>query len=144
MKIVIISGYFDPITVGHLEYIKLSKELAEKDGKLLVIVNNDEQAILKKGKSFMACDDRVLIMQELRNVDEVVKSIDKDRTVCETLKMIYSKYKGNELWFVNGGDAFNNNIPEVKVCNELGIQLLDGLGDKIRSSSWLTGLKALS
>jgi len=144
MKIVIISGYFDPFTVGHLEYIKLSKELAEKDGKLLVIVNNDEQAILKKGKSFMECDDRVLIMRELRNVDEVIKSIDKDRTVCETLKMIYSKYKGNELWFVNGGDAFNNNIPEVKVCNELEIQLLDGLGDKIRSSSWLTGLKALS
>ena len=144
MKIVIISGYFDPCTVGHLEYIKLSKELVEKDGKLLVIVNNDEQAILKKGKSFMPCDDRILIMRELRNVDEVLKSIDTDRTVCETLKMIYSKYKGNELWFVNGGDAFNNNIPEVKICNELGIKLLDGLGDKIRSSSWLTGLKELS
>jgi len=147
MKIVIASGYFDPITCAHCEYLKLAKDLYTKegkDGKLLVIVNNDEQAILKKGKSFMPCDDRILIMQELRNVDEVIKSIDKDRTVCETLKMIYSKYKGNELWFVNGGDAFNNNIPEVKICNELGIKLLDGLGDKIRSSSWLTGLKALS
>ena len=144
MKIIIVSGYYDPLTVGHLEYIKLSKQLAKKEGKLIVIVNNDEQAVLKKGKSFMQCDDRVLIMKELRNVDDVVKSIDIDRTVCETLKMISSQYKGNELWFVNGGDAFNNNIPEIKVCNELGIQLLDGLGDKIRSSSWLTGLKALS
>lgn len=144
MKIIIVSGYYDPLTVGHLEYIKLSKQLAKKEGKLIVIVNNDEQAVLKKGKSFMQCDDRVLIMKELRNVDDVVKSIDIDRTVCETLKMISSQYKGNELWFVNGGDAFNNNIPEIKVCNELGIQLLDGLGDKIRSSSWLTGLKAIS
>ena len=144
MKVIIVSGYYDPLTVGHLEYIKLSKQFAKSDGKLIVIVNNDEQAILKKGRPFMSCDDRILIMKELINVDEVIKSIDKDRTVCETLKIIYSNNKNQELWFVNGGDSFNKNIPEVKVCEELGIQLLDGFGDKIRSSSWLTGLKAIS
>lgn len=142
MKIVIISGYFDPITVGHIEYIKLSKKIAE-DGKLLVIVNNDEQAILKKGKSFMPCNDRILILNEIKNVDEVIKSIDVNRTVCDTLKYIHSIYKNNELWFVNGGDQFNNNIPEEPICKELGIKLMDGLGDKIRSSSWLTGLKSI-
>lgn len=142
MRIVIISGYFDPITVGHLEYIKLSKKIAE-GGKLLVIVNNDEQAILKKGKSFISCDDRILILNEIKNVDEVIKSIDKNRTVCDTLKYIYSVYKNNELWFVNGGDQFNDNIPEKPICEELGIELMDGLGYKIRSSSWLTGLKSL-
>ena len=129
MKVIIVSGYYDPLTVGHLEYIKLSKQFAKSDGKLIVIVNNDEQAILKKGRPFMSCDDRILIMKELINVDEVIKSIDKDRTVCETLKIIYSNNKNQELWFVNGGDSFNKNIPEVKVCEELGIQLLDGFGE---------------
>ena len=144
MKIVIISGYLDPIHCGHLEYIKLSKELAGKDGKLLVIVNSDHQAILKKGKAFMPCDDRISIIKELRNVDVVIKSIDTDRTVRETIKMIKELYKNDEIYFVNGGDAFNDKIPERPICEELGIELIDGLGDKIRSSSWLTGLKAIS
>ena len=143
MKIVIISAYFDPIHPGHLEYIKLAKHFVGVDGKLLAIVNNDEQAVLKKGRTFMTCDDRIAIIKELRNVDEVAKSIDIDRTVCETLKLIHSKYPDDELWFVNGGDQFNDKIPEKPVCIELGIQLLDGLCDKIRSSSWLTGLKAI-
>ena len=144
MKIVIISGYMDPIHCGHLEYIKLSKELAGKDGKLIVIVNSDHQAILKKGKAFMPCDDRISIIKELRNVDVVIKSIDTDRTVRETIKMIKELYKNDEIYFVNGGDAFNDKIPERPICEELGIELIDGLGDKIRSSSWLTGLKAIS
>lgn len=145
MKIVIISGYFDPINgKGHLDYIKLSKKFAGVNGKLIVIVNTDEQAILKKGKYFMNCEDRLLIISELKDVDEVVKSIDTDRSVCNTLKFIHSCYKENELWFLNGGDSFNNNIPETQICNELNIKLLDGLGDKISSSSWLTGLKAIN
>ena len=144
MKIVIISGYKDPLTVGHLEYIKLSKQFAGEDGKLLVIINNDTQAILKKGKFFMPCEDRIAIVKELRNVDDVIKSIDTDRTVRETLKLIKNTYPDDELWFVNGGDQFNDTIPEKPVCLELGIQLADGFGGKIRSSSWLTGLKAIS
>lgn len=144
MKVGIISGYMDPCTIGHIEYIKLTRQFIGKEGKLVVIINNDDQAKLKKGKVFMPCDDRMIIIRELRDVDEVVKSIDSDRTVCETVKLIHNKYKDCEVWFLNGGDAFNDKIPERPVCEALNIKLIDGLGDKIRSSSWLTGLKSIS
>ena len=132
------SGYFDPLTVGHLEYFKMAKE--KIGGNLIIIVNNDRQAILKKGKSFMNENDRMEIIKSLRYVDEVYLSIDEDRTVCKSIKSIIPKI----THFVNGGDQNNKNIPETSVCKELDIQLIDGLGDKIRSSSWLTGLKPLS
>jgi len=148
MKIVIISGYFDPINgSGHIEYIKLSKQFAGKDGKLVLIVNNDDQAILKKGKAFMTCDERMIILKELRNVDDVIKSIDKDRTVIESIKLVYEKYKNNKnvsIFFANGGDQTNENIPEKNICDELRIKLVDNLGYKISSSSWLTGLQKIS
>lgn len=128
--LVCVSGYFDPIHVGHLEYFKNSKKLGNK---LMVIVNNDEQAVLKKGKAFMPCDERIKLIEEFKCVDIVVKSIDKDRTVCETIRVLEPK---PDL-FCNGGDQFNDIIPEAKICAERGIRLVDGLGDKIQSSSWL-------
>ena len=129
-KIVCVSGYFDPIHVGHLEYFKNSKKLGDK---LLVIVNNDEQATLKKGKPFMPVDERIILINELECVDIVVKSIDTDRTVCQTLATIEPK----PTYFCNGGDQFNDIIPEAEICNQRGISLVDGLGEKIQSSSWL-------
>lgn len=129
-KIVCVSGYFDPIHIGHLEYFKNSKKLGDK---LMVIVNNDHQAILKKGKPFMPVDERIKIIQEFKCVDIVVKSIDTDRTVCKTLSTINPKPD----YFCNGGDQFNDIIPEADICQKRGIQLVDGLGDKIQSSSWL-------
>ena len=129
-KIVCVSGYFDPIHVGHLEYFKFSKKIGTK---LMVIVNNDNQAILKKGKAFMPCDERMKIIEEFKCVDYVVKSIDTDRTVCETLRNIEPK----PHFFCNGGDQNNNTIPEGPVCAERNIELRDGFGDKIQSSSWL-------
>ena len=129
-KIVCISGYFDPIHVGHLEYIKRSKELGDY---LIVIVNNDHQASMKKGKSFMPDKERVEIVKAIRYVDQVVLSIDQDRTVRETLKIIEPR----PHIFANGGDQNNLSIPEAPICEELGIELVDGLGDKIQSSSWL-------
>lgn len=125
---VCISGYMDPMTVGHLEYMRLAKELGDK---LVVIINNDNQATLKKGSPFMPAAERAKIVSAIRWVDEVVIAIDKDRTVCETLKVVRPDK------FCNGGDQNNDTIPEVGVCNELGIELVDGLGDKIQSSSWL-------
>lgn len=125
-----VSGYFDPIHIGHIEYFKLSKKVADK---LMVIVNNDEQAILKKGKAFMPADERIRIIQELKCVDFVVKSVDLDRTVCQTL----ASASPRPTFFCNGGDQNNKSIPESAVCEELGIVLLDGFGDKIQSSSWL-------
>lgn len=150
MKIVIASGYFDPISgKGAIEYLKMSKQIAGSDGKLVVIVNNDKQAILKKGRFFMECDHRISILRELRDVDDVVKSIDIDRTVCKTVEMIYNNYKdlyGNdlEIWFANGGDVYNDEkMPEKSICDKLGIKLTEKLGDKLSSSSWLTGLTVL-
>jgi D-beta-D-heptose 7-phosphate kinase/D-beta-D-heptose 1-phosphate adenosyltransferase len=130
MSIACVSGYFDPIHVGHIEYFKLSKNVADK---LMVIVNNDEQATLKKGKAFMPADERIKLIQELKCVDYVVKSIDTDRTVCKTLEYVEPR----PTFFCNGGDQNNNSIPEAEICKKLGIQLLDGFGDKIQSSSWL-------
>ncbi len=129
-KIVCVSGYFDPVHVGHLEYFKKSKKIGTI---LMVIINNDKQAILKKGKPFMPVDERVQIIRELRCVDIVVKSIDTDRTVCKTLETIEPKPD----YFCNGGDQNNNTIPETEVCNKRGIELRDGFGNKIQSSSWL-------
>ena len=125
-----VSGYFDPIHVGHIEYFKKSKTIADK---LLVIVNNDEQAVLKKGKAFMPVDERIRIIEELRCVDYVAKSEDTDRTVCKTL----SKISLPITYFCNGGDQNNHTIPEAEICEKLGIELRDGFGEKIQSSSWL-------
>lgn len=129
-KIVCVSGYFDPIHIGHIEYFKKSKQIGDK---LMVIVNNDNQAILKKGKSFMPIKERIEIIKELKCVDFVIESIDLDRTVCKTLETVDPKPD----FFCNGGDQNNNTIPEVDICNKRGIQLKDGFGDKIQSSSWL-------
>ena len=132
MKKIAISGYFDPIHVGHIEYINNAKKLGDW---LVVIVNNNNQCALKKGKYFMDEKDRVLIVKNIKAVDEVFLSIDEDKTVCKSLKKV------NPDVFANGGDRKNYEIPESKVCKENNIQIIDGLGDKIRSSSDLTGLK---
>ena len=130
MSIVCVSGYFDPIHIGHIDYFKRAKELGDL---LLVIVNNDEQAALKKGRAFMPADERIQIIKELKCVDLVVKSIDIDRTVIKTLGSLFPIPK----YFCNGGDQNNNTIPETQVCLERGIELRDGFGNKIQSSSWL-------
>ena len=134
MKIVATSGYFDPLHVGHLECLELAKELGDK---LIVIVNSDLQATLKKGKSFMNEKDRLKIISALKCVDEVFLSIDKDKTQCESLKHLKPNI------FEKGGDRTSSEIPESKICKEFGIQIIDGLGAKIRSSSKLTGIKEI-
>ena len=132
MKVVATSGYFDPLHVGHLECLKLASELGDK---LIVIVNSDLQAKQKKGKSFMMEEDRLKIVAALRCVDEVFLSIDKDSTQCESLKHLKPDI------FAKGGDRTSDEIPELSICRELGIRIVDGLGKKIRSSSSLTGIK---
>jgi len=124
--VVAISGYFDPLHIGHLEYIQKSKELGDK---LIVIVNNDYQAKLKKGKSFMPEEERVEIIKAIKWVDEVILSIDKDKSQCETLKMIKPDI------FAQGGDRHQGEVPETPICKELGIEQVDGMGEKIQSSS---------
>jgi cytidyltransferase-like protein len=134
-KIIVASGYFDPLHIGHLEYLNRSKKLGDT---LMVIVNSDHQAKLKKGQSFMPENERLQIIRSLSCVDSAVIAVDKDRTVCETLRSI------RPYLFTNGGDQNNQSIPEKKICDELGIKLEDGLGDKIQSSSWLLkGIKKI-
>ncbi len=128
MKIVAASGYFNPLHRGHIEYLEKAKSLGDR---LIVIVNSDFQRSLKQSKVFMLEDERMLIVAALRCVDEVILSIDRDATVCDTLGMIKPDI------FAKGGDRFSSEIPEAKVCEELGIIMVDGLGEKIQSSSWL-------
>ena len=132
---VAVSGYFDPIHVGHLEYLRMAKELGDS---LVVIVNNNYQCKLKKGKHFMDENDRVEIVKALRFVDEVFLSVDKDRTVCKSLEEIKPDI------FANGGDRATSEVPETPICKKFNIRMVDGLGDKIRSSSSLTGLSEIT
>ena len=88
--VVVVSGYFDPIHVGHLEMLKLAKELGDE---LVVIVNNDKQAELKKGKSFMSQEDRLKIVKAIRYVDSAFISVDEDKTVCGSLQKVRRNYK---------------------------------------------------
>ena len=138
MKTIIVSGYFDPIHVGHLEMIKLARELGDE---LVVIVNNDVQAKIKKGKAFMREEDRLQIVRAIRYVDAAFISLDENKTVCKSLKKIRKTHPENELVFANGGDRTGGEVPEAKICKKFKIKMVDGLGDKIRSSSELTGIK---
>ena len=134
-KIIVVSGYFNPLHKGHLELFNKSKEFGDY---LVVIVNSDLQRELKGSKEFQNEDERLEIISSLKPVSQAIISIDKDRTQCETLRMLYEKYSHTyTLAFANGGDQNNDTIPERVVCEELGIELIDGLGDKIQSSSWL-------
>ena len=131
LTLVAVSGYFDPIHVGHLEYLQLAKKLGDN---LIVIINNNLQAELKKGSTFMDEKDRMEIVAALRCVDEVFLSIDTDKSVCKSLERIKPDI------FANGGDRLLNEIPETAVMKKYNIKMVDGLGSKIRSSSDLTGL----
>ena len=135
LKAIIVSGYFNPLHKGHIEYFHLAKA---QGNQLFVIVNNDYQRVLKGSKEFMLEEERSLIVNELELVDKVFLSIDQDRTVCATLKKIYKNYSETfELFFANGGDQNSSSSPETPVCKKIGIGIIDGLGDKIQSSSWL-------
>jgi cytidyltransferase-like protein len=136
-KVVICSGYFDPLHVGHIEYLKMAKSMGDT---LVVIVNNRKQALLKKADEFMDEKDRLEIIFHLDMVDEAILAEDKDKSVCETIRTIKRMKPFDELVFCNGGDRDASNSPEVQVCGELGIDFQQGLGKKIRSSSDMTGL----
>lgn len=125
-KAIIVSGYFNPIHKGHIEYFQIAKA---KGDELFVIVNSDFQRALKGSKEIQDENERFFIVESLRLVDRCFLSIDKDRTVLESIKMIFNQF-GNDyqLVFANGGDHNNDTIPEKPTCQELGIELIDGLG----------------
>ena len=140
MKTIIVSGYFDPLHVGHLEMLKLARGLGDE---LVVIVNSDVQAKIKKGRAFMKEEDRLEIIKSIKYVDAAFISVDENKTVCKSLRKVKNIYPHHTLVFANGWDRTEEEIPEAKVCKELKIEMVDGLGRKIRSSSGYTGLKQI-
>jgi len=134
-KAIIVSGYFNPLHKGHLE---LFEKVKASGDQLWVIVNSDLQRELKGSKEFMDEKERLIIVRAIGIVDKALISIDKDKTQCVTLGDLADQYSSvYELYFANDGDQNNGTIAEVQVCKEKGIVLLEGLGDKIQSSSLL-------
>ena len=132
-KAIIISGYFNPIHKGYLEYFNNAKTLLDK---LFVIVNNDFQRELKGSREFQDENERMIIVSNIKALDTAILSIDIDRTVSKTIESIASQF-GNEfdLGFAKGGDQNNDTIPEKDICEKNSVALIYGLGDKIQSSS---------
>ena len=141
MKIIIVSGGFDPIHSGHIAYFKDAKALGDK---LVVALNSDNWLINKKGKFFMPFEERKAIIENLSSVDSVIDFDDDDiGSATNALIKVKEMYPNDGIAFANGGDRATSEVPESFVCNKYNIEMVDGLGDKIRSSSSLTGLKQL-
>ena len=138
-RVILVSGYFNPIHKGHIEYFENARKCGDQ---LWVIVNSDLQRDLKGSAAFQDENERLKIVSSLRVVDKAIMSIDHDRTVCKTIEEIVKNNSTmhRRFMFANGGDQNNDSIPEAKICKELGVELIDGLGDKIQSSSWLLNL----
>ena len=137
-SISIVSGGFDPLHVGHIELLNKARDI----GSLIVILNGDDFLIRKKGKPFMLLEERKTILENLQMVDLVIPSVDKDDTVCASLEKLASLREevDADLYFCNGGDMTSvEDTPEHELCERLGIKTIYGLGEKIQSSSWLTG-----
>lgn len=134
-KVVITSGYFNPIHIGHINLISEAKKLGDF---LVVVVNNDKQVKIKGSVPFMSEEERMAIVKAIKYADEVFLSIDTDTgRQDKTLNFLAEKYKGNELIFAKGGDSTINNV-ETDTCQKLGIKIvLDTGGGKVQSSSWL-------
>ena len=132
-KAVIVSGYFNPIHKGHLEYFNNAKTIADE---LFVIVNYDNQRALKGSKEFQGEEERMIIVSNIKAVDQAILSVDEDRTVCETLEKIANEYgQDYDLAVAKGGEKYNGSIAERSIWGKMGIALIDGLGDKMQPSS---------
>jgi cytidyltransferase-like protein len=133
MKIIIISGGFDPCHSGHVAMCNAAKDL----GDLLIVgVNSDEWLTRKKGRAFMPWSERATIMGNLKSVDQVVEFNDSDNTACDLLERVKCRYPAADIVFANGGDRTDKNIPEMRVT---GVEFVFGVGgfNKANSSSWI-------
>ena len=140
-KVIITSGYFNPIHIGHINLIREARKLGDF---LVVIVNNDEQVKMKGSCPFMPENERAEIIKALKYVDEVFLSVDsfsdgKEVPIPKSLEEVAKKYPG-KLYFAKGGDRDINHIPwqEKEVCDKFGIEVVTNVGGgKVQSSSWL-------
>lgn len=136
-KIVVTSGFFNPLHAGHVNLIKAAKAMGDF---LVVIVNNDEQVRTKGSAPFMPQHERLEIIKAIAGVDEAFLAIDQDGYVPESLKAIAKKHAGHELIFAKGGDRNFDNLPdsEKQVCKDFNITVVSNVGgEKVQSSSWL-------
>ncbi len=133
MKVVIVSGFFNPLHGGHIDMIEGAKELGDK---LIVVVNNDEQQLVKKEQIILNEANRLRLLRALRAVDEVMLAIDEDMTVCASLAHIARQHPGDELVFANGGDRQSvADIPETEVCEKNNIEMVFGVGGDNKADS---------
>lgn len=133
MKVVIVSGFFNPLHGGHLDMIEAAARLGDR---LIVIVNNDKQQIEKKGKVILVETNRARLLRALRVVDEVMIAIDDDMTVIKSLDFLASQYPDDELVFANGGDRDSEKVvPETEVCEKNNIEMLFGVGGVHKADS---------
>ena len=134
MRIIVVSGGFDPIHSGHIEYLKCAKDYGDK---LIVALNSDNWLEKKKGKPFMPFLERKKILEAIQYVDEVIDFKDDKKGSCiDALQKIKKLYPDNQIFFANGGDRNSKNIPEMSVPE---IEFLFGVGgnNKKNSSSWI-------
>jgi cytidyltransferase-like protein len=135
LRISVVSGYFNPLHVGHIRMMEAAAELADR---LIVIVNNDDQQLMKKGRIITPLDDRLEIVRALRIVDEAVPAIDEDPTVKQTLTSLRKRFPAASITFANGGDRSTASaVAEAELCEALGIHVVLGVGgiEKADSSS---------
>ena len=133
--VVVVSGYFNPLHVGHLRMMRDARALGDL---LVVVVNNDEQQVLKKGRVILTQDDRCEVVAAVRYADRTVLAVDQDPSVRATLAMLRADYPDDHLVFANGGDRKDPaTISEAEVCTEHGIEIVFGVGgdDKADNSS---------
>ena len=137
MKIVLVTGGFDPIHSGHIAYFKAARELGDK---LVVGVNSDEWLTRKKGQPFMSWEERATIVASLHDVDRVINFDDSDNSAKDAIRKAREIFPGHDIIFANGGDRTKDNIPEMELLKEyLNLTFEFGVGgeDKKNSSSWI-------
>ena len=135
-KIVIVTGGFDPIHSGHIEYIKS----AVQHGRVVIGLNSDEWLTRKKGKPFMSFEERFSILNQLKNVLTVIGFDDSDGTACDAIEKVKKLFPHSNIVFANGGDRTSSNIPEMeRYKDDSSVEFLFGIGgeDKKNSSSWI-------
>ena len=134
MKISVVSGGFDPIHSGHISYINSAKKFGDY---LIIALNSDDWLRKKKGKEFMPFEERKSVLENIKNVDEVLDFEDDDLGSCiKALEKIKAKFPDEEIIFCNGGDRGKENIPEMSVSG-ITFEFSVGGDEKKNSSSWI-------
>lgn len=133
MKIVLVTGGFDPLHSGHISYLNHAEHLGDH---LIIGLNSDAWLTRKKGRPFMTWRERMIVLDNLHMVDEIIEFNDDDGSSIDAIRKVQAKYPNDDIIFANGGDRTSENIPEMSVA---GVEFVFGVGgeDKKNSSSWI-------